>query len=238
MKFINILLLFLSVSCNQVKESDPTPVATDTPTQTRSFYMGFTPWLYAATVQAETDVYDLLNSQGDLVAHHFQQGIPFNDASTFPNFSNYETNIQNEVNNRINKTNNDKIIYLAVDSLNTARNDLTDFWGTSANMSRPSPWDTRSFDDSNVITSYTNFALELIARFNPEYFNYAPEISDLMVNDATKFNAFKTFAQQVYTNIKAYYPNLKLMVSPLIWVQAGIGCLMFSISFLQDMGKK
>ncbi len=213
MKFINILLLFLSVSCNQVKESDPTPVATDTPTQTRSFYMGFTPWLYAATVQAETDVYDLLNSQGDLVAHHFQQGIPFNDASTFPNFSNYETNIQNEVNNRINKTNNDKIIYLAVDSLNTARNDLTDFWGTSANMSRPSPWDTRSFDDSNVITSYTNFALELIARFNPEYFNYAPEISDLMVNDATKFNAFKTFAQQVYTNIKAYYPNLKLMVS-------------------------
>ena len=150
---------------------------------------------------------------GDLVAHHFQQGVPFNDASTFPNFSNYESNIQNEISNRINKTDNGKIIYLAVDSLNSSRDDLTDFWGTSANMTRPSPWDTRSFNDSQVITSYTNFALELIARFNPEYFNYAPEISDLMINDATKFSEFKTFAQQVYSNIKAYYPNLKLMVS-------------------------
>lgn len=175
--------------------------------------MGFTPWLYEATTQAQTDVYDYINSKGDIVAHHFQQGIPFNDASTFPNFSNYETNIQNEINNRINLTDNDKKIYLAIDSLNSARNDLTDFWGTSANQSRPSPWDNRSFDDSNVISAYTNFALELISRFTPEYFNYAPEISDLMLNDSTKFNKFKTFAQQVYNAIKGSYPNLKLMVS-------------------------
>lgn len=213
MKFLLTLLLIFSCAQEEEEKKDSSLTETGSTSNERTFYMGFTPWLYAATSQAETDVYDFINANGDLVAHHFQQGIPFDDASTFPNFSNYESNIQNEINNRINKTDNGKIIYLAVDSLNSSRDDLTDFWGTSANMTRPSPWDTRSFNDSQVITSYTNFALELIARFNPEYFNYAPEISDLMINDAAKFNEFKTFAQQVYSNIKAYYPNLKLMVS-------------------------
>lgn len=213
MKAFVTLLILLIVSCSENQESTLVGDNTDTGNEERVFYMGFTPLLYAATTQAETDVYNLINAQGDLVAHHFQQGIPFNDASTFPNFSNYESNIQNEVNNRVNKTNSDKVIYLALDSLNSARNDLTDFWGTSANMSRPSPWDTRSFDDDEVITSYTNFALELIARFKPKYFNYAPEVSDLMINDASKFVEFKVFARRVYQNIKAYYPNLKLMVS-------------------------
>ncbi len=213
MKFLLTLLLIFSCAQEEEEKKGSSLTETGSTSNERTFYMGFTPWLYAATSQAETDVYDFINANGDLVAHHFQQGIPFNDASTFPNFSNYENNIQNEINNRINKTDNGKIVYLAVDSLNSSRDDLTDFWGTSANMTRPSPWDTRSFNDSQVITSYTNFALELIARFNPEYFNYAPEISDLMINDAAKFNEFKTFAQQVYSNIKAYYPNLKLMVS-------------------------
>lgn len=213
MKFLLTLLLIFSCAQEEEEKKGSSLTETGSTSNERTFYMGFTPWLYAATSQAETDVYDFINANGDLVAHHFQQGIPFNDASTFPNFSNYESNIQNEINNRINKTDNRKIVYLAVDSLNSSRDDLTDFWGTSANMTRPSPWDTRSFNDSQVITSYTNFALELIARFNPEYFNYAPEISDLMINDAAKFNEFKTFAQQVYSNIKAYYPNLKLMVS-------------------------
>ncbi len=207
-----LIILFLIISCSNDTQDELSEI-TDDESTSRSFYMGFTPWLYEASTQAQNDVYELIQDQGDIVAHHFQQGIPFNDASTFPNFSNYESNIQEEINNRINKTNDNKLIYLAIDSLNTDRTDLTDFWGTSANMTRPSPWDTRSFDDTEVITSYTNFALELIARFEPEYFNYAPEISDLMINDADKFNEFKTFATQVYNTIKAYYPNLKLMVS-------------------------
>ena len=208
MKFIGLILLSMALLACSESDEQETSLST-----TRSFRMGFTPWLYAATSQAESDVYDFINNNGDIVAHHFQQGIPFNDAMTFPNFSSYQSNIQSEVNNRINLTTSGKTIYLAIDSLNTARDDLTDFWDTSANTTRPSPWDTRSFNDSNVITAYTNFALELIARFNPTYFNYAPEVSELMLNDATKFNEFKTFAQSVYTTIKGLYPNLKLMVS-------------------------
>ncbi len=212
MRILFITFFSILLSCG-VEEDTIVGNDSSQDSKTRSFYMGFTPWLYEASSSAENEVYTFINNNGDLIAHHFQQGIPFDDASTFPNYSNYENNIQNEINNRINKTNNDKTIYLAIDSLNSARNDLTDFWGTSANMARVSPWDTKSFDDSEVITSYINFSLELISRFKPTYFNYAPEVSDLMINDASKFNEFKNFAQQVYTTIKAYYPNLKLMAS-------------------------
>jgi hypothetical protein len=206
---IFLTITFLFISC--AKEEASSPVSDSS--KTRSFYLGFTPWLYAATTPSETATYDYINSQGDLIAHHFQQGIPFDDASTFPNFENYETNIKNEVNNRIVKTGSGKIVYLAIDSLNSARNDLTDFWGTNANSARVTPWDTRSFDDTEVISAYTNFALELIARFNPTYFNYAPEISDLMINSPAKFVEFQTFSAAIYTNIKAAFPNLKIMVS-------------------------
>jgi len=113
---------------------------------TRSFYMGFTPWPYAATTESIDNVYSFINAEGDLVAHHFQQGIPFTASNTL-DFSTYDVNIRNEINDRINKTFPGKVIYLAIDSLNGARDDLTDLWGTSANMTRPSPWNSRSFDD-------------------------------------------------------------------------------------------
>ena len=88
--FTLALFITLLFSCNSEKEGTAPSIDQPSTNPTRSFYMGFTPWLYAATTQAETDVYNFINSTGDIVAHHFQQGIPFNDASTFPNFSNYE----------------------------------------------------------------------------------------------------------------------------------------------------
>lgn len=208
MRILIFFLLFSLFSCSKEQEE-----TAGTNLSTRHFYMGFTPWLYAATTQAETDVYNFININSDMVAHHFQQGIPFNDALTFPNFSNYQINIKNEISNRVNLTDNTKAIYLALDSLNSARTGLTDFWDAAPNSVRVAPWNTRSFDDPDVITAYTNFSLELIARFDPVYFNYAPEISDLMINNPAEFTKFKVFSQAVYNNIKAYYPNLKLMVS-------------------------
>ncbi len=81
---IYLLISFLFISCAKEEASDP--IASSS--KTRSFYLGFTPWLYAATTASERTTYNYINNQGDLVAHHFQQGIPFDDASTFPNFTN------------------------------------------------------------------------------------------------------------------------------------------------------
>ncbi len=190
----------------------------DTENTRRSFYMGFTPWPYAATALAVTDVYSFINAEGDIVAHHFRQGIPFTASATL-DFNTYDAAVKNEINDRIAKTASGKVIYLAIDSLNGARNDLADLWGSSSNMTRPAPWDMRSFDDAEVITAYVNFSIAVIEKFRteygtlPAYFNYATEISELMINDPVKFTKFITFAQYVYSSIKTAYPSIKLMVS-------------------------
>lgn len=209
LKLISILtVLALLFSCGDENKDNPG----------RSFYMGFTPWPYAATTAAVDDVYSFINTEGDIVAHHFQQGIPFTASNTL-DFNTYDAAVKNEINDRISKTSSGKVIYLAIDSLNGARNDLTDLWASSANMVRPAPWDALSFDDTAVITAYVNFSIAVIEKFRteygalPAYFNYATEISDLMINSPAKFDEFTTFAQYVYSSIKTAYPSIKMMVS-------------------------
>ncbi len=205
--FLIVLSAFVFISCSD-----------DSGNSSRSFYMGFTPWPYAATLEAIEDVYDFINSEGDIIAHHFQQGIPFTATNTL-DFNTYNKNIQNEIDGRIAGTASGKVLYLAIDSLNSGRDDLTDLWEENANKPRPAPWDTRGFADVEVITAYVNFSLAVIDRFVnyygkvPEYFNYGTEVSDLMINSPGRFADFVVFAQTVYASLKAAYPSMKLMVS-------------------------
>lgn len=153
------------------------------------------------------------------MAHHFQQGVPFT-ASDTRDFGTDDPDTQNEIDHRIASTATDKQIYLAVDSLNAARNDLTDLWESHPNMSRPSPWDTRGFADTAAITAYTDFSIALIERLRtqfgklPVHSDYGTEIRDLMINNSTAYQDFYThFAPAVYLALKATYPELDLMVS-------------------------
>ena len=205
---------------------------------TRSFYMGFTPWPYAATPEAIDNVYSFINTEGDMVAHHFQQGIPFTASDTL-DFNTYDVNVRNEINDRINKTSPGKVIYLAIDSLNGSRNGLADLWGSSANTPSPTPWDARSFDDTAVITAYVNFSIAVIEKFRteygtlPVYFNYATEISELMINSTSKFTEFIVFAQAVYPAIKTAYPSIKMMVSIALKTPGSTGMTTTTAGFAQ-----
>ncbi len=49
-------------------------------TPTRSFEMGFTPWLYEATSEAQDVTYARLIAHGDIIKHHLMGGIPWQEA--------------------------------------------------------------------------------------------------------------------------------------------------------------
>lgn len=172
--------------------------------------MGFTPWPYDVSFTAVNTTYDLIQENGDIVAHHLTQGVPWNEAL---NQTAYPNNLIAEVDGRIAQTLNDKLIFLAIDSLNVLRFELVGNWGDFGYEERTSPWDTRSFDHPDVITAFTNFSLDMIERFDPAYFSYATEVSDLMLSNPQGYNEFVVFAQAVYSNIKARHPNLPVMVS-------------------------
>ncbi len=208
MKYLKYIILinFLLLSACGGGSSDPgTPSA-----ETRSFYMGFTPWPYDSTLDAVNITYQKIQQHGDIVHHQIMQGIPWDEAF---NSTAYPAHLENELSARLNQTVAGKTILLSIDSLDASRKVLANNWGDNGSEARSMPWDTRNFDSPEVITAYTNFALDLISRFNPEYFNYGTEASELILSDLDQYNRFKVFAQQVYANIKAQYPDLKILFS-------------------------
>jgi len=148
--------------------------------------------------------------RGDFIAHHLDGGIPWEEALTG---AAYSAELEAEISTRLNNTPAGQRTYLALSPLNGGRDGLADYWGTATNQPLPAPWDTRQFDDAEVITAYTNFAVDLIQRFDPDYFNLGIEVSELAINDIDAYNRLVVFIEAVSTSLDTQFPNLDLMIS-------------------------
>lgn len=203
--FISVLVLISACSSSGNGQA-PAPEE-----QTRSFTLGFTPWPYDASTAAVNFVYSEIITRGDIIAHHLDAGIPWQEAL---DETAYPTAVESELNTRAANIASNKLIYLTVSPFNGARDNLAGYWNnTGTGQALTPPWDSRDFDSTEVIQAYINFAKNTIDRFNPNYFNLALEASELAINDATRFNKFVFFVQQVSASLRADYPNLKLMLS-------------------------
>lgn len=199
------LLLLQACGGSSDNSSTPAPIA-----ETRSFYMGFTPWLYEASTAAIDVTYGRLHSEGDIIKHHFMAGVPWQEA--FEQAA-YHPSVEAEITGRLANTSPSMTVFLALDSLNPMRETLADNWGSEPNQSRSGDWAARKFDSPEVITAYVTFALDLIDRFDPLYFEYGTEVSELILNDSVAFDEYLVFAEAVYSQIKAVHPELILITS-------------------------
>ncbi len=186
---------------------NPPPV---TPPVTRAFDLGFTTWPYDATVTAVNFVYTEISARGDFIAHHMDAGVPWQAAL---DGAAYDPAVEAEIQARLDNTPANQRMYLAISPFNTGRDGLAGHWGADTNEQLLAPWDTRDFDSPEVIAAYTNFARDMITRFQPTYFNIGIEASELLVNDLTRFNRYVTFATEVANGLRADFPNLRLMIS-------------------------
>ena len=187
--------------------TQPPPPA---PADTRSFELGFTPWPYDATATAVNFVYSEVALRGDFIAHHLDAGVPWDEAL---NGLAYAAELEAELDTRLSGTPAGMRTYLALSPLNGARDGLADYWGSAPNQALPAPWDTRAFDDPDVVTAYTNFAADLIQRFGPEYFNLGIEVSELAINDLAAYDRLVTFTEAVSGALKSQFPDVQLMIS-------------------------
>ena len=55
--------------------------------KTRSFYLGFTPFPYDISEEAVNYVYDKIETEADIINHHFDNGVPWQEALTGAPFS-------------------------------------------------------------------------------------------------------------------------------------------------------
>ncbi|NVK88851.1 MAG: hypothetical protein HWE13_12020 [Gammaproteobacteria bacterium] len=205
--FLLALLLPLMFACGGSSSSDGQPTQE---LESRSFFLGFTPWYFAATQNAISITYGRLNSHGDIIKHHLMEGIPWQEAL---DQTPYHPNVEASLETRLANTATSMTVFLAVDSLNSSRDELSLYWAESDNLPRQNDWSNRSWSSPEVIAAYVNFASDMIDRFSPTYFEYGTEVSELILNDLDAYADFLVFAEAVYTQLKARYPQLVLVTS-------------------------
>ncbi|MBV1908260.1 MAG: hypothetical protein KUG78_03005 [Kangiellaceae bacterium] len=203
------MLTLLFIGCGGSTTDEPV-VITDPPDPTRSFKMGFTPWLYEASQEAIDVTYSRLITHGDIIKHHLQGGIPWQESL---DGTDYHPNVESEIQGRLDKTPVGTTVFLAIDSLNTERDTISPNWGESDNQTHTGEWVERSWGSAEVIQAYISFAIDMIDRFEPTHFEYGTEVSELILNNPAGYVEYLIFAEAVHTTLSALYPELKLMTS-------------------------
>lgn len=208
--FLVLALVLTSSACSKSGKRVTPSNSGNQQLLTRSFYMGFTPWPYDDNTNAVTDVYSRIQQKGDIIAHHFTQGIPWQeslDNAPWPKA------VEDELTLRADLTQAKMKVFLALDALNFDRDSLALMWQTADNQPLPPHWANKRFNDPEVISAYIRFARHLIDRLQPDYFCYTSEVTELILNSPDKYQDYLVFAQAVYDALKTDYPQLPLLVS-------------------------
>lgn len=177
---------------------------------TRSFYMGFTPFPFAASQEGIDFSYNKLATDADIVNQHFDDGVPWVEALADEEF---HANIIADWTYRRSHTPSTHKIYLSVTPVNFYRDALASYRGESSNMTLPAPWDTYSFNHTNVKTAYLNYCKRIINFFQPDYFNMAIEANLLHMKNLPLWSDYMELHQYVYESLKSEYPGLPIFCS-------------------------
>jgi hypothetical protein len=180
--------------------------------ESRSYYLGFTPFPYdMSSLDAIEYVYDKIGSDADLIAHHFDNGIPWAEAlidGTFP------SKVTDDWNYRRSHIPAGHKVYVAVTPINSMRDGLAPIWNsTGDNQTLTPPWSTYAFNDLNVKTAYLIYCKRLIDYFNPDYVAVGVEVNLVKKNIPTQWAAYLELHQYVYAALKTAYPSLPVFVT-------------------------
>lgn len=176
----------------------------------RAFFMGTTPWPADLTTEEVDKTYDFINNNCDIVSHHFDEGIPFEEA--YSN-SNMPVHLVENVNFRLQKTAINKKILLSVAPLSFYRNTKANYYkeATTSNDIK-NYWENLPLDDPKVVTAYVNYVEWLIQAFDPIYVNYGVESNTMLWNDF-EFTKYKNFLSAVYQQLKLNNPTIPFFIS-------------------------
>ena len=178
---------------------------------TRSFYMGVTPWPADFTETEVNQAYNFINNHCDIVSHHFDEGIPYEEAF---NNSSWPAALITDINTRKTRTAAGKKILLSSSALGLTRNAKAPYSRFSETIATgiKNRWEAIPVNNDSVITAYVNYILYLNAAFQPAYINFGVESNELSWNSAA-FAVYKDFISKVYQRLKLVLPSTPLMVS-------------------------
>jgi hypothetical protein len=197
---ISLSLLSLLISC---KKTETTPT-------TRPFYLSFTPFPYEISSQAVDYAYDQISKNADMITHSFDEGVPWVEALANQPFA---KNIQDDWNYRLAKTPKGHKVFVQQSAISFLREGLALYRKETNEMPLPKPWDTLSFNNSQVKTAYLNYCKRQIDFFKPDYYGFSIEPNIMLAKKPEKWAAYVDFHTYIYAELKKAYPSLPLLFS-------------------------
>ena len=179
-------------------------------TNYRSFRMGFTYQPYDWSDEAFAKTFHLIGKHGDLIAHYFDNGIPWPEA--FHGLP-YHPHVEEDIQRRISHQQESQEVLLAVNLLASDRISLAGYLAETDGMERPGIWKNKDFNDPDVIRAYLNYCQDLIKRFKPNYLLYGFEIDSAIIDpESDRFQKLLIMLREVYTTLKQENPNLNIVL--------------------------
>lgn len=168
--------------------------------------MGFTPWPSDFTLAAIDQTYQFIRENGNIISHHFDNGVPWQEAYTGMV---YPQHLRNEWQERLAKTPNGHRIFISLTPLDFNRENLASYWNNNGEgQPLPKEWINRSFNDPWVMKAYLNYALEAVNIFHPDYLAIGVETNILITHHPEKWDAYLELNAYVYNELKKRYPDL------------------------------
>ncbi len=177
---------------------------------TRTYAMGFTPYPYALTEEAYIDTWTVIATDGDMVALHYDGGVPWEEAL---DGTPYAADFQDGIDYSASAVPPGHVRYVAVTPISGTRDGLALHRGDEPNEPLEPPWDSYPFDDPDVIDAYRNHCDRMIEALDPDYFAYGIEVNSLAWLAPEDWDAFVTLASQVYTYLKGAHPGLPVFLT-------------------------
>lgn len=182
----------------------------------RDFLMGFTPFPSAISQQGIDNAYNIINEHADIVAHHFDNGIPWPEMLNHTGFEELPQAIQDDWQNRKNRTKTNKQVYLAITPIAISRDQLAPYKAEQNDIPLTTlgePWASAGFDHPAVKQAYLNYAITAIEYFQPDYLAIGIEVNLLINNAPDQWSAYLQLHQQTYQQLHSLYPTLPIFVS-------------------------
>lgn len=172
----------------------------------RPFTLGFTDWPYDATLEALDDTRQKASEHGDLVGLWVDAGVPWQDSLD----QTWSAALDQEVTDRLAIRADDDELLMSLGFVDTARAGLATDWDGAP---RSGAWADATFDDPDVVTAYTNWALHVVDLTDPTWLNLAVELGELVNNDPDDWDAAVDGYCAVYASVKAAHPDLPVFAS-------------------------
>ena len=182
----------------------------------RKFLMGMTPFPFAASSEGYETGFQIAAEHGDIIAHHYDNGIPWPQMRNSKEFSALPQTIQTEWQERLKRTLPDHKIYLALTPIAITRDQLAPYKAEEEDIPLSvigEPWASARFNDNDVVIAYRNYIETAVEFFRPDFLSIGIEVNLLNVNRPDLWADYVDLQKQTYEYISNLYPSLPVFVS-------------------------